>query len=75
MPSSTSHLPIRGLLLVIVFQLGICILLLADVANATRGYGTLLTLMGGVAGGVTVAGALLGSIAGALDGISDDSIN
>jgi len=36
MPSSAFRLSIRSLLLVIAFQLGFCILLLADVANTTR---------------------------------------
>ena len=75
MPSSTYHPSIRSLLLVIVFQLGFCILLLADVANATRRYGTLLTLISGLAGGVTVVAALLGLMSLALNGDSNDSID
>lgn len=75
MPSSAFRLSIRSLLLVIVFQLGFCILLLADVANTTRGYGTLLTLSSGLAGGVTVVGALLGLMSLALNSDSDDSLD
>lgn len=75
MPSSTYRPSIRSLLLVIVFQLGLCIVILADVANATRGYGTLLTLVSGLAGGVTIAGALLNLTSSTLAGNTDDSID
>lgn len=58
--SSNRYSPsIRDLLLIVVFQLGICILLLVEVANAIRGYGTLLGLAGQLIGSVTAAGALL----------------
>lgn len=70
MPFSDYRHSIRLLLFVIVFQLGLCILLLADVANATRGYGTLLTLLIGLAGVVTVAGAVLGSFRVVLRGMA-----
>lgn len=59
MPSSEYGTSVTELSLVIVFQLGFCILLLAEVADATRGYGTLLGLAGYLVGGLTVVGALL----------------
>ncbi len=75
MPSRAYRLSIRSLLLVIVFQLGFCILLLAEVVNATRGYGTLLTLISGFAGGVMVVGALLGLMSLALNSDSGNSLD
>jgi hypothetical protein len=56
-PSDTSQ--IRTLLLVIVFQLGLCILLLGEVANAARGYDTLLALLAQLVGSVMAGAALL----------------
>jgi len=50
---------VTDLLFVVVFQLGVCILLLAAAANAARGYDSLLTLAGQLAGGATALGALL----------------
>ena len=59
-PVSHTYSPsVRDLLLVIVFQLGICVLLLSEVADATRGYGSLIGLLGQIVGVVTVAAALL----------------
>jgi len=45
--------------LVIVFQLGVCTLLLAEIANATRGYETLIGLAGYLVGGISVIGVVL----------------
>lgn len=59
MPSGKSVTSVTELSLVIVFQLGFCILLLAEVADATRGYGTLLGLAGYLVGGLTVVGSVL----------------
>ena len=59
MPSSESGISVIELLLVIVFQFGVCILLLAEIADATSGYPTLLGLIGYIAGGLTVVGSLL----------------
>lgn len=42
--------------LVIVFQLGVCILLLAGVVNGTQGYETTLGLVGKLVGGVMIVG-------------------
>ena len=39
MPSSKYGRSVRRLLLVIVFQLGMCLVVLDDVVNAARGYG------------------------------------
>jgi hypothetical protein len=44
---------------VIVFQLGICVIVLGDVAAATRGYSETLSGVAQILGGVTAAGALL----------------
>jgi hypothetical protein len=59
MSSSAYDASVTDLLFVVVFQLGFCMLLLAEVADATRGYGTLLGLAGYVVGGLTAVGALL----------------
>lgn len=59
MPSQTFGPSVRELLLVIVFLLGFCVLLLVEVTNATRGYGTTIGLIGRFVGTVTVLGALL----------------
>lgn len=59
MPSSEYHIAATELSLVIVFQLGFCLLLLSEIADATRGYGTVLGLAGSLVGGLTVVGALL----------------
>lgn len=50
---------IRDLLLVIVSQLGLCVIFLAEVVNATSGYDTTISLIGQLLGAVTIAGALL----------------
>ncbi len=63
MPSSKYNISLPELSLVIVFQLGFCILLLAEIADATQGYGTLLGMAGSFVGGLTVVGALLALLA------------
>ena len=66
MPSSTDDRSVRQLLLVIVFQLGVCLVVLGEVAIAARGYGEF-----GIAhlvGGVTAAGALLALSSGLSSG-------
>ena len=62
MPSSKYDTSVTELSFVIVFQLGFCILLLAEIADATRGYGTLVGLAGYLVGGLTVVGAVLVSL-------------
>ena len=57
MPSSKYGRSCRRLLLVIVFQLGMCLVVLDDVVNAARGYGVFGIAT--IVGGVTAAGALL----------------
>jgi hypothetical protein len=47
------------LLFVVVFQLGLCVVFLAEVANAAHGYDTLLALVGQLLGGLLAVGALL----------------
>ncbi len=58
MSSNVSDPPVTELLLVIVFQLGVCILFLAEVADAARGYDTLSSLAGQLVGTVTAVGAV-----------------
>ena len=58
MSSGVSNLQVRDLLLVVVFQLGLCVLLLAEIVNATSGSDTLLGLAGQLLGGVIAVGAL-----------------
>jgi hypothetical protein len=58
MPSDRYGRSIRNVLLVIAFQLGLCIIVLAAVVNAARGYSTLLPTIMQFLGGVTAAGAL-----------------
>ncbi|MFC6989996.1 hypothetical protein ACFQJD_17165 [Haloplanus sp. GCM10025708] len=52
------RLSIRQLLLVVVFLLGICVVLLADVVNATRGFATTAAGVGKLVGTLTALGAL-----------------
>jgi hypothetical protein len=59
MPSNDYDASVPGLLLVIVFQLGVCILLLAGIVDAVHGQETLLGLAGYLIGGLVIAGALL----------------
>jgi len=59
MASSVYDPPVSGLLLIVVFQLGICIMLLATVANGVQGYETLTGSAGYLIGGTTAVGALL----------------
>ena len=61
MSSATSQprLSVRRLLLVVVLLLGLCVVLLGVIANATRGYDTLVGRIGTLVGGVTALGALL----------------
>jgi hypothetical protein len=59
MSSSDYDTSLTELTLVIVFQLGFCILLLAQIVDATRGFGTLPGLIGYLLGGGTAVGALL----------------
>jgi len=59
MPSDTFGRSVRSPLFVIVFQLGCCLVVLAEVANAARGYSELLPLVAQLIGGVTAVGALL----------------
>ena len=59
MPSDAYSPSVRDLLLVIVFQLAVCTLLLVEIANATRGYDSLLGLAGQLVGGVMAVGAML----------------
>ncbi|EMA68184.1 hypothetical protein C461_06369 [Halorubrum aidingense JCM 13560] len=59
MPSNDYDASVPGLLLVIVFQLGVCILLLSQIADAVREQGTLLGLAGYLIGGLVIAGALV----------------
>lgn len=72
MPSREYDTSVIELLLVIVFQLGFCILLLAEIADATRGYGTLLGLAGYLVGGLTVVGALLTLLVRRTFGLEND---
>jgi uncharacterized membrane protein len=58
MPSTELSQWVPNLLCLITFQLGICLVLLADIANATRGYGLLITLAGSVIGVLMAASAL-----------------
>ena len=59
MPSDAYGCSIRNLLFVIVFRLGICIVVLAAIADAVRGYSTLLPGLARLVGGLTALGALL----------------
>lgn len=59
MPSETYGRSIRNLLLVIVFQLGLGIFVLAEVLDAARGYETVLSPVVQLIGGVTAVGALV----------------
>lgn len=58
MPSNAYDPPVSDLLLLLVFQLGVCILFLAAVADAARGYDTLLSMVGQLIGSTTAIGAL-----------------
>lgn len=58
-PSNTYDPSVSELLLVIVFQLGVCILFLAEVAAAARGFETLLSMVGQLIGSITAIGALV----------------
>jgi len=51
MASTTYDPSVSGTSLIVVFQLGICITLLATVANGTQGYGTLTGSAGYLIGG------------------------
>ncbi|WP_276271112.1 hypothetical protein [Haloarcula litorea] len=64
MTSVSNSRSVRDLLLVVVFQLGVGLVLVADAANAARGYGTLLGDVGQLVGGLTALGALLVLAAG-----------
>jgi hypothetical protein len=57
MPSQSR--PIRNLLLIVVFQLGLCIVVLGDVANAARGYGTTLPGVAQLLGATTAVLAVV----------------
>lgn len=60
--SSTSrryHRSIHRLSLVIVFLLGICVVLLSGILNATSGYDTMIAAVGKLVGSITALGALL----------------
>lgn len=59
MPSRKYDISSTELSLIIVLQLGFCLLLLAQIADATSGYETLLGVAGYLVGGVTVVGAVL----------------
>jgi hypothetical protein len=59
MPSASDGRSGRSALLVIVFQLGICTIVLGDVANAVRGSVETIPGVAQLVGGVTAAGALL----------------
>lgn len=59
MAATMSDPPVAGLLLIMVFQLGICLLLLATVADAAQGYDTAVGSLGRVAGALTAGGALV----------------
>lgn len=50
---------ITELLLVIVFLLGLCVLFLAEITNATSGYDTTIGLVGQLLGSLVAVGALL----------------
>lgn len=50
---------ITELLLVIVFLLGLCVLFLAEITNATSGYDTTIGFVGQLLGSLISAGALL----------------
>lgn len=50
---------ITELLLVIVFLLGLCVLFLAEITNATSGYDTTISLAGQLLGSLIAVGALL----------------
>ncbi|QLD86303.1 hypothetical protein HWV23_11405 [Natronomonas halophila] len=71
MPSIQFDRSARVLRLVIVMQLGLCVFLLADIANAVRGYETFAVSVGRVGGGLTAVGALVVLLAGTPDGSAD----
>ena len=59
MPSNIADPSIPELLLVIVFLLGLCVLFLAEITNATSGYDTTIGLVGQLLGSLIAVGALL----------------
>ena len=59
MPSTIVDPSITELLLVIVFLLGLCVIFLAEITNATNGYDTTIGLVGQLLGSVIAVGALL----------------
>ncbi|MDS0282384.1 hypothetical protein [Haloarcula onubensis] len=59
MPSTVDNPTVTDLLLVIVFQLGLCVLLLGAITNATQGFDTALGSLGQVVGSLTAVGALV----------------
>ena len=54
MPSDPFTPSVRDLLLVVVFQLGVCLIALAELVDATAGFDTLVGLFGRSVGAVTV---------------------
>ena len=59
MSSTIVNPSITELLLVIVFLLGFCVLLLAEITNATSGYDTTIGSVGQLLGSLIAGGALL----------------
>jgi hypothetical protein len=68
-PSNVYDTSVTQLLLVVVFQLGVCTLLLAEIAIAVRGYDTLPVSSGQLIGVALAAGALLTLFARRRNGI------
>jgi|AntRauTorcE11898_2_1112593.scaffolds.fasta_scaffold35896_2 hypothetical protein len=59
MPSNIVDPSVTELLLVIVSLLGLCILFLAEITNATSGYDTTIGLVGQLLGSLIAIGALV----------------
>jgi len=59
MPSNIVDPSITELLLVIVSLLGLCVLFLAEITNATSGYDTTIGSLGQLLGSLIAVGALL----------------
>ena len=58
MPADNVGPSVTELLLVVVFLLGLCVLFLAAITDATAGYDTTLGLLGRLVGSLTAVGAL-----------------
>lgn len=58
-PPTDPRLTVRRLLLVVIFLLGICVVLLGEIVNATIGFTTTIGELSLLVGGVVSLGALL----------------